>query len=240
MKLPSKENVVAGKATGTVSPVASQPRESVPTANQACINERPGFITGTSGDRMRDEKMAYARDIGAPQARGLAPQGGEKVMLATIYTKEEELSTTSEEQPPRMSGWLPESFQRVIDSGMEKIYGPRPRRPYRPPMLEMEVEEDDYDPYFERHEAVQVLCKPEEGRVMYPNEKRRRTRRSVYPAEEDFEVMFQDELVMGGGRRPMMYDDEGDPGYADEGDMYDEETEDVLYIGRHDVPGGPN
>ncbi|KAL1428473.1 hypothetical protein MTO96_002848 [Rhipicephalus appendiculatus] len=103
----------------------------------------------------------------------------------------------------------------------------------------MEVEEDDYDPYFERHEAVQVVCQPEEGRVMYPNDKRRRTRRPVYPAEEDFDVMFQDELVMGGGRS-MMYDDEGDAGYADEGDMYDEETEDVLYMENMMYPGGTN
>ncbi|KAL3244334.1 hypothetical protein MRX96_018954 [Rhipicephalus microplus] len=66
-------------------------------------------------------------------------------------------------------------------------------------MLDMEVEEDDYDPYFERHEMVQVVHNPEGGRVMYPGEKRRKTRRPVYPAEEDFDVIFQDEVVVGGG-----------------------------------------
>lgn len=187
----------------------------------------------------RASMQQEARASMQKEARGsLASPGGQKVMAATIYTKDEELSTTSEEQPPRMTCWLmPESVQRVIDSGMEKIYGPRPRRPYRPPMLDMEVEEDDYDPYFKGTEATQAVYKPEEGRVMYPSEKRRKPRRPVYPAEEDFDVMFQDELVIGGGSR-MMYDDEGDAGYADEGDMYEEETEDAFYMDDMMYQGG--
>ncbi|KAL1428472.1 hypothetical protein MTO96_002847 [Rhipicephalus appendiculatus] len=143
MRLLSKENVAAGKATGTsyatdgnypktdtAAGISDNPsklsrtaqeelkrqaeiyardrlqapggassrrpnRESrSPTSNQAHISERPGFITGTTADRMRNEEMAYARDIRAPVRSGRASvpqggpmsiptQGGERVMAAT-------------------------------------------------------------------------------------------------------------------------------------------------------------
>ncbi|KAL3244332.1 hypothetical protein MRX96_018952 [Rhipicephalus microplus] len=122
--------------------------------------------------------------------------------------------------------WLmPQCVQRVIDSGMEKIYGPRPRRPYRPPMLEMEVDEDDdYDPYNLRIEAVQRVHKPEEGRVMYPSKKRHKNR---LPKKRDSNLVLEDELVISSGASVSLDDDAG---HADERNMRVKETEDALYV----------
>ncbi|XP_077508878.1 uncharacterized protein LOC144120411 [Amblyomma americanum] len=257
LRAASKEKL-GGKATGTsYATDGNYPKTdmaAVITDHRSHLNE----LSKSLQNRVREEEASYARDQvnvasmareggrrgqslpggpggqRAPSAGG-APRGSQGgtgapppvKLAATIYTKEEETSA-SDEQPRRACWLMPESVQRVLDCGMEKIYGPRPRRPYRPPMLEMEVEEDDYDPYFNKAEATEAVYKPEDGRVMYPSEKRRKARRPVYPDEEDFDVMFQDELVVDGEGPRMMY--EGDARYADEGDMFEEETEDVIYM----------
>ncbi|KAH7956959.1 hypothetical protein HPB52_013924 [Rhipicephalus sanguineus] len=265
MKLPSKENVAAGKATGTsYATDGNYPKTDTAAAitdNRSKLKD----LSNTAREELKRQEERYARDrqllagppvantqdTGAPgrsgrasmqqggrmsmQQRGAgAPVGGGtagsrrgsrrglKVITATP-DPEEETTTTSEEQPPGMiCSLMPQCVQRVIDSGMEKIYGPRPRRPYRPPMLDMEVEEDnDYDPYFLRIEAVPPVYKQEKGRVMYPSQKRHKTRR---PKEQDCDLVFQDELVISSGGSAT-HDDEGD-----EGNMRDQETEDVLYV----------
>ncbi|XP_075743888.1 uncharacterized protein LOC142802746 [Rhipicephalus microplus] len=197
-------------------PVAGTRGSSIPQRSDRASVQR---------GRSMQQQTAGTPGVGGTAGHRPSLRHGLKVITASPDL-DEETTTTSEEQAPGMTCWLmPQCVQRVIDSGMEKIYGPRPRRPYRPPMLEMEVDEDDdYDPYTLKIEAVQRVHKPEEGRVMYPSKKRHKKR---LPKKRDSNLVLEDELVISSGASVTLDDDAG---RADERNMRVKETEDALYV----------
>lgn len=246
--------------TGTTGQSAKTDMGAVITDRRSHMDE----LSKTLQSRLKREEDSYAREhpaekrsaagAGKPSVAGGADQpraslGGERVLSpsaapakkglrATIYTHEEETSS-SEEQPRNACWFMPERVQRMFDTGMERICGPRPKRPYRPPMLEMEVEEDDYDPYA-NFAATANEHRPAKGRAT----RSRMGRRPVYPEDDDFEVMFQNEVFIGGDGGPQgMYDDGAGAGY-DEGSTYDEQADDaymdgMMYRGNQGIMYGP-
>ncbi|KAL1428470.1 hypothetical protein MTO96_002845 [Rhipicephalus appendiculatus] len=240
MKLPSREKVTAGKATRTsyatdgsypktdMAAIITDNRSKMKDMSRTALEDLRRQEESYARDRMRMAALAQGppvastRDNSMPgrsgrasmqQGAGTTGGGGTAgsrretwhgmTVLTATPDPEDETSSTSEEQP--MTCWLMP----------------------QPPMLEMEVDEDnDYDPYSLRISAVQVGPKPEEGRVMYPSKRRHKTRR---PKKQDSDLVFQDELVISSGGSVTL-DDAGGAGYADEGKMRVEETEDVLYV----------
>ncbi|XP_064460752.1 uncharacterized protein LOC135370820 [Ornithodoros turicata] len=128
----------------------------------------------------RRESLAQAAGQyrGESAAQYPAGQQSPRRVGPTVQPQEEISSTESSED--QGSCWnMPDAVQKV----MMKFRGQTPKKKERPPILEMEVDEDNYDPYYHRFE-------PEESSIQVDID-----RRVIYPSKQDVRVIYPSKPV---------------------------------------------
>ncbi|CAN7985452.1 unnamed protein product [Ixodes hexagonus] len=170
---------------------------------------------------------------GAGAGAGGGKEGGgyrlKRIAPTTIHLDDDDYTDSEEREHERNVCWF-------VPERVQKMFGQtRRQRPYRPPMLEMEVEDESFDPYLYKGQATQAVYLPEEGRVVYSRSSPAYSRQKMREAEREPEVyLYQNDMD-----QRIVYQDVEDSGMVfetSEDMLYEDEQQGIVYQNQQGAP----
>ncbi|XP_029848684.2 uncharacterized protein LOC115330795 [Ixodes scapularis] len=206
------------KPSGTATPKAGAVGETTPQPQAGAMTGGGREIGGTAGG------VGTRAGAGAGGSKGGGSAGSARVAPTTTRQKDDDHADSEEYEHEQNVCWLvPERIQRMFSPL-------KPQRPHRAAgaslPLEMEVDDESFDPYLNQGEAMQTGYQPEEEHVMYRTRSPVPGRRRMYETEQECKIMYQGSLdpsivyqeMQGGGIV-----------YGGKGSMYDDQQQGIVY-----------